>query len=289
MPTILVTGATGRVGSALLPLLRDRGHRVLAVSRNPGAADGLSRAGAEPVIADLRAPETMTGSLAEADAVFLATADAPDQDAVEAAFIAAAGTAGRPHVVKLSAQSAGLSPPRSFGIYHRRAEETLAASGLPYTILRPTFFLQSLLLFAPDIARKGKFAAPAGHGRIAMVDIADIAASAAAVLADPAHHNRTYTLTGPSAHSLPDVAMQLTERLGSRVRFASPPAVVARLVLPLATGMPRWQSNLVVDLFSALKAGAQETVSRDVDKLTGRPGTSLDAFLDINLDAFRRN
>ncbi len=288
MATILVTGATGRVGSTLLPLLRERGHRVLAVTRNPGAADALTALGAEPVIADLRTPETLADRLSEADAAFLATSDAPDQDAVEAGFIAAAAQAGRPHVVKLSAQSAGLSPPRSFGIFHRRAEQTLEASGLPYTILRPTFFLQSLLLFAPDIAKKGKFVAPAGRGRIAMVDIGDIAAAAATVLAEPAHHNRTYTLTGPSAHSLPEVAARLSARLGSKVGYTSPPAFVARLVLPFATGMPRWQSNLVVDLFSALKAGAQEAIGDDVDRLTGRPGTSLDSFLDAHIDSFRR-
>lgn len=287
MAAVLVAGATGRVGAALLPLLRERGHRVLAVTRRADAADILAAQGAEPVVADLRAPDGLRDRLAELDAVFLATADAQDQDQLETSFIATAAAAGRPHVVKLSAQSAGLTPPRSFGIYHRRSEQALRTSGLPYTILRPTFFLQSLLLFAPDIARKRKFVAPAGKGRIAMVDIGDIARAAAAVLGDDAHAGRSYTLTGPSAHSLPEVAEQLSAKLGRKIGYASPPAFIARLVLPFATGMPRWQSNLVVDLFAALKAGAQEEVSGDVESLTGRPATSLDAFLTAHLDAFR--
>ncbi|MEQ8701057.1 MAG: NAD(P)H-binding protein, partial [Bauldia litoralis] len=179
MTRILVTGATGQVGAALLPLLHARGHEVRAQSRRPDAVASLAAQGAEAAVADLRAPDTLRAHLAWAEAVFLLTADAPDQDRIEAALIDAIAAAGRPHVVKLSAQSAGLTPPRSFGIQHRRAERSLAASGLPWTVLRPTFFQQSLLLFAGDIAAKGRFMAPAGQGRIAMVDVADIAAAAA--------------------------------------------------------------------------------------------------------------
>lgn len=287
MARILVTGATGRIGTALLPLLRERGHTVQAVTRRPEAVGALAEAGAEAVVGDVRAPDALREALADADAVFLLTADAPDQDRIEGALIAAAAAAGgKPHVVKLSAQSAGLDPPRSFGVFHRRAEQALEASGLPFTILRPVFFQQSLLLFAGDIVKKGKFAAPAGKGRIAMVDVGDIAAAAAAVLADPVHHGRTYTLTGPAAHSLPEVAERLTALTGRKVGFTSPPAVVARLVLPFVTGMPRWQSNLAVDLFAAIRAGGQEQVSSHVEQLTGRPAAPLDAFLAAHRDAF---
>lgn len=288
MPTILVTAATGRIGCALLPQLLDRGHRVLAVTRRADAARALSAIGAEPLVADIRAPETLCDRLAAVDAVFLATADAPDQDRVEQAIVAAiAGTGRRPHVVKLSAQSAGLDPPRSFGIYHRSAEQALQASGLPYTILRPTFFQQSLLLFASDIA-KGRLVAPAGNGRIAMVSVEDVASAAACVVGEATQAGRTYTLTGPSAYSFADVAERLSALLKRKIRFTSLPGFVARLALPLATGMPRWQSNLVVDLFAALRTGAQKEVSTDFATITGRTAGSLDTFLAANIDAFRR-
>ncbi len=287
MARVLVAGATGQVGAQLLPLLRARGHDVRAQTRRPEAASALTAQGVEAAVADLRAPGSMQPHLAWAEAVFLLTADAPDQDRIEAALIDAIAAAGRPHVVKLSAQSAGLTPPRSFGIQHRRAEQALAASGLPWTVLRPTFFQQSLLLFADDIAAKGKFMAPAGRGRIAMVDVADIAAAAASVLGDPAHDGRCYTLTGPAAHSMAEVAGMLTRLRGRKVSFSSPPATVARLVLPFVTGMPRWQSNLVVDLFRALRAGAQEAVCADVELLTGRSPGGLEDFLQRELQRFR--
>lgn len=289
MATVLVTAATGRIGTTLVPLLRGAGHRVLALTRRPDTepAARLAALGAEPVAGDYRAPEALKDRLPKVDAVFLATADAPDQDRVEAHIVAMLAARGRPHVVKLSAQSAGLTPPRSFGVFHRRAEEALARSGLPHTILRPTFFQQSLLLFAGDIAKKGKLIAPAGRGRVAMVDVADIARAAAAVLGRDSHHGQCYTLSGPSAHGFGEVAAKLTALLGRRIRYASPPAFAARLVLPMMTGMPRWQSNLAVDLFVALRAGAQAVPTDAVERLTGRPAASLDAFLADNLLAFR--
>ncbi|WP_136656740.1 NAD(P)H-binding protein [Nitratireductor sp. XY-223] len=287
MARILVTAATGRVGSQLTRRLVDAGHDVLAVTSRPDRAGRIKEAGAAPVVADLQKPESLQQTLDGTDAVFLATPDHPKQDVMERALIAQFSAAGNPHVVKLSAQSAGLDPPVSFGAYHRRSEQALETSGLPYTILRPTFFQQSLLLFSGDVARKRKITAPVGNGRIAMVNVEDVAAAAAAVMANEDHFGRTYTLTGPSAHSFGDVVAQLSDRLGHTVGYSSPPAFAARIVLPFVTGMPRWQSSLVVDLLSALKAGAQETVSDDVEHLTGHPPRSIEAFLAEHLDTFR--
>lgn len=287
MASILVTAATGRVGSALTPRLVESGHRVLGVTSRPDGAKALSQGGVEPVIADLTDPQSLQPVTDGIDAVFLATPDDPKQDKMEQDLIAMMARTGKPHVVKLSAQSAGLDPPVSFGIYHRRAEEALEESGLPYTILRPTLFQQSLLLFAEDIAKKRKITAPVGKGKIAMVSVEDIADTAAAVLASDTHHGKTYTLTGPSAHAFEDVVKQLSDHLEEKVGHTSPPAFAARLVMPFATGMPRWKTNLIVDLMSALRNGAQQNVSPDVETVTGNAPRPLDAFLKSNLDAFR--
>ncbi|MDA4844434.1 NAD(P)H-binding protein [Hoeflea poritis] len=286
MARILVTAATGRVGSELAQRLIAAGHDVSAVTSRPENADALRDAGATPVIADLQEPETFRQPAEGMDAIFLATPDDPRQDVMEGNLIALFAAAGKPHIVKLSAQSAGLDPPVSFGAYHRRSEEALEASGLPHTVLRPTFFQQSLLLFAQDVARKRKITAPVGKGRIAMVDVADVATAAEAVICSDRHFGETYTLTGPSAHSFDDIVGLLSDRLGHKIGFSSPPAFAARIVLPLVTGMPRWQSGLVVDLLSALKAGAQQETNGDVERLTGRPPRSIEDFITHNLHAF---
>lgn len=287
MARILVTGATGKVGSQLVPLLVARGDQVLGLTGRPEAQDALMDLGATPVVADLRNPASLANALDSLDALFLVTADDPRQDMIETALIETIGQYGQPHVVKLSAQSAGLDPPVSFGVFHRRSEQALEHGGLPFTILRPTFFQQSLLLFASDVANKNRIIAPTGQGRIAMVNTADVARTAVAVLCNQQHFGKTYVLTGPDAHSFPDVTDQLSRLLGRPIGFVSPPAFIARLALPFMTGMPRWQSNLVVDLMSALRAGAQERISGDVQAVTGQPPSSLDSFLSDHADAFR--
>ncbi|MEX3009664.1 NAD(P)H-binding protein [Hoeflea sp. TYP-13] len=287
MACILVTAATGRVGTALIPRLTAAGHEVLAVTSRQDGVQALRQSGVEPVLADLGTPQSLELHMGTVDAVFLATPDDPRQDAMERGLVGMFAQNGNPHVVKLSAQSAGLNPPVSFGAYHRRAEEVLEESGLPYTILRPTFFQQSLLLFAEDVASKGKITAPVGSGKVAMVNVDDVAEAASVVLANEEHFGRTYTLTGPSAHSFADVTSRLSELLVKKVGYTSPPAFAARLVLPFVTGMPRWKSNLVVDLLSALRAGAQENSSSDIEDITGKAPKSLEMFLTSNLDAFK--
>jgi len=287
MARILVTAATGRVGSALVPQLVAEGHVVRAVTRRAAAAAALSDSGADPIVADIRQPETLGTAIEGVDAIFLATADDPQQHRIEQALIAMIAATGRPHVVKLSAQSAGLSPPVSFGALHRQAEDALRASGLPFTILRPTFFQQSVLLFADDIASKNRIIAPAGQGKIAMVNIEDVARAAAAVIAGGDHLGKIYELTGPTASGFDDIAALLSRQLGRPIGYVSPPALLARIVLPFMTDMPRWQSNLFVDLLSALRGGAQQTVSPDIEGITGRPAISLETFLTANLASFR--
>ncbi len=288
MARILLTAATGRVGSALLPMLLAKGHTVLAVTSRQNGVETLRASGAQAVLADIRNPDSMRDRIADIDAVFLATADDPKQDIIEQSFVAMIAQAGAPHIVKLSAQSAGLKPPVSFGVFHCRSEIAIEQSGLPYTILQPTFFLQSLLLFAEDVSGKKRIIAPVGRGQIAMVDVNDVARTTAAVIGNQAHFGKSYVLTGPSAHGFCDVVECLSKQLGHTIAYTSPPALVARIVMPFMTGMPRWKSNLVVDLLTALRAGAQSQVNQNIEQITGEPANALETFISQNLDAFKQ-
>ncbi|GAB5461954.1 NAD(P)H-binding protein [Hoeflea alexandrii] len=287
MSKILVFTATGQVGSALCGELLARGHEVSGVTRSDAAAGRLIQRGITPVVGDIRNLDELGPRLAGFDAVFLASSDARDQDSTETALIKCLRDNGIPHVVKLSAQSAGLEPPVSFGIQHRNAERALVQSGLGFTILRPTFFQQSLLLMAGDVAKKKAITAPMGKGRAAMVDVRDIAAVAAYCLTEPGHTGRTYTLTGPQAHGFADVTETLTELLGLKIGYTSPPVPIARLVMPFLTGMPRWKTNLLVDLMVAIRHGAQQQVTTDVADVTGREPRTLHAFLKEHLESFQ--
>lgn len=287
MARILVLAATGQVGSALCTQLLSLGHAVSGVTRSEAAAGRLVQRGIIPVVGDVRHLDQLGPRISGFDSVFLATSDARDQDAIEKGLIDCLRANGAPHVVKLSAQSAGLNPPASFGVQHLKSEQALHRSGLSHTVLRPTFFQQSLLLMRGDVARKKAITAPMGKGRTAMVDVRDIAAVAARCLADPGHAGKTYTLTGPAAHGMKDVTDKLTALLGVKVGYTSPPALAARLVMPFLTGMPRWKTGLLVDLMVAINHGAQEQVTDDVATVTGEQPRTLDDFLNEHLAAFQ--
>jgi uncharacterized protein YbjT (DUF2867 family) len=141
------------------------------------------------------------------------------------------------------------------------------------------FFMQSLLLMA-DTIRTGKLIAATGKGEVAFVDVRDVADACARVLAQPASHDgRIYTLTGARALSFAAVAELLSSATGQRVRHISPPRLLARIVLPWASGMPRWLSNMVVDLMGALADGAQSIPSDAVRTITGHEPRTIEAFI----------
>ncbi|MGE5147927.1 MAG: NmrA family NAD(P)-binding protein, partial [Candidatus Eiseniibacteriota bacterium] len=254
---ILVTGATGRVGGALVPVLKRAGASVVALARDPARAAALKTQGVELRQADLADPASLPRALAGIDKAFLATAETPDQAVLEKNFIAAAATAGIGHIVKLSAQSAGMAPPRSFGKFHREAEVALEQSGVPFTVLRPHFFMQSIMIFATEIRQKNRFTAPLKTGRVSMVDLRDVAAVAACCLADDSQKGKAYILTGPRPVDFYEVAKLVSQARGRNVEFRHVPAFIARMTMPRITGLPRWYTDLTIDLFVALNRGAQ--------------------------------
>lgn len=284
---ILVTGATGRVGSALVPLLKRAGASVAALVRDPARAAALKSQGVELRQGDLADPASLPKALAGIDKAFLASPDSREQAQLEKNFITAAAEAGLGHIVKLSAQSAGLAPPRSFGKFHREAEIALEQSGVPFTVLRPCFFMQSVLLFADDIKTKSKFVAPIKGGRVSMIDLRDVAAVAACCLADDSQKGKAYILTGPRAIDFYDVAQIIGQARGRNVVFSPLPTLIARLGMPRATGLPRWYANLVIDLFVALNRGAQTPITDSVERLTGKAPRSFEAFAKEHAAAFK--
>jgi uncharacterized protein YbjT (DUF2867 family) len=276
---VLVCGATGQVGVLLRAALDTAGVPWLGLSRAKPTSERWRQA-------DFEQPTTLGPVLEGVATVFLVSSDHPHQDQLEIAMIEACRARGVARVVKLSAQSAGLEPPVSFGVMHARAERALRESGMAWSILRPVFFMQSLLLMADSI-RDGKLIAATGKGAVAFIDARDIADVAATVLADPsAHDGRTHTLTGPRALSFAALAGLLSSTAGHPVRHISPPPLLARLVLPWVSGMPRWRSNLVVGLMSAIADGAQSNPSDAVRQISGHEPRTIEAFIAEQRAAF---
>lgn len=280
---ILVTGATGKVGSAAVRELRRRGIPVRALVRDPDRAQPLARLGADLAVGDFAEPPTLDGAMAGVDTLVLVGPGGPPEQ--ELAAVAAAVRAGVGHVVKLTSQASPDSP-IARQRWHAEVERDLAASGLAHTLLRSNAFMQNLLMLAPGIARTGAFASSAGAGLIGMVDARDVGAVAAEVAADPARHTgRTYRLSGPQLVSYGDVAGVLSDVLGRPVTFRArsregDQAEMIRAGLPpKVAGM----NALAVSLFAD---GDAEWLSPDVPELLGRPARSIRQFTEDNAAAF---
>jgi uncharacterized protein YbjT (DUF2867 family) len=288
-PTLLLTGATGRLGQLVAARLASSETAWRAFTRRPDAARALGAT--EVTVGDFGSASQLDLAMAGMQCVILISGDAPDQDAQEISVVHAAARAGVRRIVKLSAQSAGLNPPASFGRKHILVEEAIvqsaAKSGMAWTFVRPVFFQQSFLLFADSVRSSGKIILPGGKGACAFVDARDVADCLVAVAAQDGHAGKIYTLTGPQALTFAQAAGSIGTQRGKPVGYIAPPAWLARIVLPKASGMPRWLAMEVIDLLQAIARGAQASVTQDVHALLGKSPRNFEAFVKDNLEAFK--
>jgi uncharacterized protein YbjT (DUF2867 family) len=276
--TILVTGATGQVGGALLRSLGGRPVRVLA--RSPVEADGV-----EVVAGSFDDPASLRVALDGIEVLFLAGRDNPAQVSQHERVLAVAASMGVKHVVKLSALGARADSPVALMRWHAAVEERLRGSAFAWTFLRPHLYMQNLLRFAGDVASAGRIAAPMGARRFPLVDTRDVGAAAAAILLDPsAHAGATYTLTGPVALSYLDVAAALGELVGRPVAYEPLDPATFRAQL-LDAGIPAWRADDLAAISSAYTDADNEPADAPA-ALLGRPPTPFATFLEDHRETY---
>ena len=283
--SVLVTGATGNVGSQVVRALLARGEAVRALVRDAGRAGARLGDGAELVVGDLSDPDSVRRATAGVDRVFLSSADGPDKVAHEAAVADAAAAAGVRLVVKASTILAEPGSPLPPLDWNGRSEERLRRSGAPFTLLRSGFYMTNLLMAADQVRADGSVFAPAGDARIAMIDPRDIGDVAAVVLTEPGHAGRTYRLTGGEAISYGEVAAELSRATGAHIRHVDVPEPAARAGLE-AAGMPDWLVEHLVGLFRLIRAGGLAEATGDVRLVLGRDPRGFARFADEYADAF---
>lgn len=276
MPRILVLGATGTVGRPLLTELIAQDATVRGATRDPLRAAAINP-NPEWTEFDFQRPATFAPALADVERVFLISRpgdDAADRFAVP--FIDALRTAGVQHVVNLSAMGAEQQP--EFSI--RRVELLLEASGIPFTHLRPNFFMQihAAGALCQSIRQARRLALPAADALLSFIDARDVAAVAAHVLHDPsAHAGHAYTLTGPQALDYHQVAAHVSAAAGQRVGYVPIDDDAMRTMLQSAH-LPERQIVRLLGMYRLVRAGACAPVSHNVEALLGRPAIRFEAF-----------
>ncbi|MGH8773124.1 MAG: NAD(P)H-binding protein, partial [Burkholderiales bacterium] len=207
---ILVTGAGGTVGTALMQELRAAGHKTRAAYHSPPKAEKAKREGREAVLLDFAKPETLPPALAGVEAVFLLGTGVRGQSEGEINVVNAAQAAGVKRLVKQSIWGAA-NEQFSLAKMHRAVERAVEASGLAWTFLRPNGFMQN---FANDMAEtikaRGAIYQPAADAQISHIDVRDIARVAARVLTSPGHEGKAYELSGPQALTYGEAANALS-------------------------------------------------------------------------------
>jgi uncharacterized protein YbjT (DUF2867 family) len=281
---ILVTGATGTVGSEVVEQLLALGERVRVLVRTPAKAAKFGAA-VEIVQGDLEKPETLPAAFAGVDKVFLLSTGS-DVARLEGHAIDAAKEAAVKHVVKLSAAGAEVDSVLRLGRWHRESEKHLEASGMTWTILRPGSFDTNALAWARSIQAQGLVFHVTGDGKSTPIHPRDIAAVAVAALTRPGHEGRIYALTGPEALSTPEQVQIISAALGKPLQCIEAPEAAARSGM-MAEGVPQELVEGILELMAYLRAGHGATLTTTVAEVLGREPRTFAAWVNENLAAFQ--
>lgn len=276
---ILVTGASGNVGRAVAAALRQAGQPVVAATANALAATAADQ---PTVYLDFGRPETYPAAFAGVRRLFLMRPPAiADVQRYLFPVIDYAAQAGVEQVVFLSVM--GVNPL----VPHYRVEQKLKRSGLAYTLLRPSFFMQNLdTTHQAEIRDRAEIAVPAGAGRTSFIDVRDIGAAAARVLTEPGHVGQAYTLTGSEALTYAQVAAVFSRTLGRIIRYANPsPWAFARA--RRAQGTSADMVRVMAALYLTVRLGLGARVTPELERLVGRPPITLEQYVRDYADAWQ--
>jgi len=298
---ILVTGAAGGVGGVggtIVEMLRQRGLPVRAlVHRQDERSEALRAIGAEVVVGDLTRAEDVARALAGCrrlyfgmsvsahylEATVIAAAVAREQGGLEVLVNISQMT-----VSQMSLTEMTDSPQQR---QHWLAEQVLNWSGLPVVHLRATVFLQNpffLAWAAESIARDGTIRLPFGSGRTSPVDARDVAAVAAAILANPTPHlGKVYELTGPRSQDMQAVAGEYSDALSRTITYVNVPFEEWRDRELRSRNLPDHVFEHVATMARLHAANRYDRLTHDVEAVTGRPATSVRDFVARHAELFR--
>jgi uncharacterized protein YbjT (DUF2867 family) len=280
---ILVTGATGTIGSDVVRQLAARGEKVRALSRDPAKAH--LPAGVEAARGHHRDRASVEAAMAGAESAFLVGVFGPDDAEHDRGLVEAARTAGVRRIVKLSAIGTGDPRLGVFGTWHLHGEEAARASGLEWTLLRPSSFASNTLSWVAAVREGTPAPNMMGAGRQGVVDPRDVAEVAVAALLDPRHAGRTYTLTGPETLSAHEQAAVLADILGRPVPLHDVSPQERREQLRAAGLSEHYADGLMVTT-RFIQEGGNDVVTGDVQDLLGRPARTYRQWAEDHASAF---
>jgi len=283
MATILLTGANGKTSTAAITALKGSGHKVIGLVRDAARGKEL---GIEVRVGDLERPRTLEGVFDGVDTVYLVTPPGSLAPYHASNALWAAKQAGVKHVVRMSAVGAAHDAPTVNSRLHAISDSELAASGIPFTILKPHFFFQNFLFSAGTIVKEGAMYWAFGEAKFPAIDVDDIGHAVARVLVNPGPHaGNTYTLTSGTALDMHQIAAAIGEAIGRPVKYV--PIPVATMVECVAKlGLGDYIEVAYRDYMTAYSQGWQSQVTDSVKRITGKEPRTIAEFARRNAAAF---
>jgi NAD(P)H dehydrogenase (quinone) len=275
--SLIIVGATGQLGRLTVENLLERGvpaREIIATGRNLARLEDLADRGVTVRAADYDDPASLRAAFVGATRLLLVSSGPGDtrveqhRNAVEAARDAGVSLLAYTSIVNAPASSLLIAHD------HQATEALLAASGVPFVMLRNSWYIENYTARLADILERGTLAGSAGDGRVSGATRADYAEAAAAVLTGDGHENRAYELGGDTAFTLAELAAEITAQSGTEVRYTDMPQAEYVSVLTLH-GLPPAHAEILADADRGLRAGELRTDSGDLRCLLGRPTTPL--------------
>ncbi|WP_133705746.1 SDR family oxidoreductase [Rhizobium sp. BK313] len=291
---LLITGGTGQNGRMTIDEFVREGQHVRALVRNLAKASdiGLDRlAEVELVEGDMGKPDTLDAALDGIQRVLMISSPTPNMFETQCCFIDACKRNGVRHIIKFSGAESGIGfDPSKFRFtqMHEDIEDYLERSGLAWTHIRPSQFMQVYLREAPDIAATGLLQLPFENIELSPVDVRDIAKVAHRLLHDGGHESESLNMTGPEALTMDDIAARISNVIGRPVRYVAIAPEKRRESL-LANGMPTSFANALDEqLAERLKRPRSRVYLTTHEKFGVRP-TTFAEFAERNADVFLGN
>jgi uncharacterized protein YbjT (DUF2867 family) len=275
---VLVAGATGNTGSGIVRALLARGTKVRALVRDTRKGDALKRQGAEVAVGDLDDAGSLKPAMFDGVTdVYFCTWNGPTALQQWTNFRVPLKAAGAsPRVVRGSA----FGNPQSRIIKQIEAgDRDLKESGLAWTILRPTFFMQNTMMAAPTVKEQGVVYYDWGDGKAGVIDVRDIVDAAVGVLtaANGQFEGRSFVLTGPAPIGFAEMAAGIGKAVGKDVTYVPVPHEAAKQAM-LGMGMPEWIADGYVELNEGFERGIANKATDSVAALAGHPPRSFEEF-----------
>ncbi len=284
---ILVTGATSVIGQKLCQLLAENKKEFRAMCRKESQLEQFHQQGIDAVLGDFEKPESFRAAVKGCTSLFLVSPPNEKQLESEIKAIEVAKQEKIAYIVRVSASDANLRSSVPWAKTHAHIDHHLRASGIAWTILKPTAFMQNFLTLNKPIS-KGFLPQVGGKGLVGYIDAQDIGRVAYHVITEEHHKRATYYLNGPEALSMKEVASQISVAIGKKVRYVNLPSFAFRVLLR-ASGASRWLANGLIEQYAEVVAKNHDhDLGEEVYRLTNHQPRSFLEFAKENKEQFSK-